>query len=417
MHNQKVTVQGPPSPMTGVTQGSIGPVGEQDATFVGRSVHRACGSDSFEMSGAGFPVSNARPAEAARILAETMNTAIGTDEIFSGKEAIMLEGLGFSWEEIAMLMEKYPHQPCRVRGAMEDFVRREMRQVVDDQAIMKKFIRACQDAEICWQEVARIESCFVQIRQGADLTDRSSDMEVQDTRGESVRLTADQERIRELEALLRTSGDCVHSFEAKWREASHDARQLLEQVTRLQQEKEEDARTIQSLSQAKSRLQRDLQLLQEELRQARADQVVLDEAQARAEAVSLDDYGENAEVNELIRQFTTMEIGQNGKIRRTLCYETCEHQKLWEIFWKNMELIRDSGIARVKGEIRNHPGEQVREMFRYVVSHNKRNMHFLELFESKHMPVRLRRALYDVMVRNIEHLKKEYAAARKFPVQ
>ncbi|MCY4473797.1 MAG: hypothetical protein OXC07_13415 [Kistimonas sp.] len=405
MDYQTRTCQGCPASMSGYPMAAAV---ESQAAFAGRNVQGAPGP---VYSGVGAQVRHPQPAGRAQILAANMNAAIGTDDIFAGNEAAMLECMGFAVNKTVRLLARYSQDRCEVvRGAMTEFVTGKINEGYSDEAIMQQFIAACQAAEIAQQDVACIEESFLTIRPGADRADTAVAMEIQQTGTGS--LAVDQARIRDLEDQLRASRESEQRLQQQLAEALASVRELQQQVAAGEEAKRILVRTAE-------RSRESARSLEEQLSQLQAAQtpqaaVAAAPSQAPAEPAALHRY-DNPGVNELIGQLTTWEM-KDSPIRQVLMKGTSSHRKSWEDLWQGLFAdVRKPMITRAYQ--RCSSSDEVRQLMELfdTVCRARNNMPFKEIFESTHMPATLKAALYDVMERNLASLKEKHDAAKKYP--
>ena len=459
-----------------VSSNGTGSMPGQGARVMGRDVYMAPGSSPVQTARTASWVSSTQRAEAAKILAEQMFTAIGTDDFFATQNVSVLECLSVSHAETKKLKCQYPLEPYRiVRAALKDFVAREMQEGFSAEVIMKHFVDACAQAEVSSVHVEDMKIAFrdITVRQGPEMPEASDLMEVQETNARPVQSAADRGCIRRLEAELRQArasdewlqgqlqitADNVRQLQQTSEKNDADYRalqkdysallqrnQLLEQqmvnfqiaadpgqtdvslrqalteaqaeLNRSKAQKAMDDRTIASLSLTQAQLQEECRSLRELLRQVQAGRSVPPVAsaeiqpQARAEDDNLDNYGSNAEVNDLIRTMTMGGMARAQVVRRIMLRPTLEHHELWKQFWKDLRLVTESDIEALRQNLPGNLEEQVVELFDRAAQQAARHpegMKFMTVFQSVRMPECLRRALYNAMEENIADLKKMYS--------
>ena len=429
MHNASGRYAGyksPPVQMDVSSQGT-GSMPEQGARVMGRDVYIALASSPVQTARTASWVSSTQRAEAAKMLAEQMFIAIGTDDFFATQNESVLECLFFSSEETEKFKCQYPLEPYRiVRAALKDFVAREMQEGFSAEVIMKHFVDACAQAEVSSVHVDDMKIAFrdITVRQAPEIPEASDLMEVQETNAKPVQSAADRVCIRRLEAALRqarvsdewlqgqlqTAADNVRQLQQTSEKNDADYRalqkdysallqrnQLLEQqmvsfqiaadpgqtdvslrqalteaqaeLNRSKAQKAMDDRTIASLSLTQAQLQEECRSLREQLRQVQAGRSAPPVAsaeiqpQARAEDDNLDNYGSNAEVNDFIRTMTMRGMARAQMVRRIMLRPTLEHHELWKQFWKDLTLVTESDIETLRQNFPDNLEEQVVKLF------------------------------------------------------
>ncbi len=419
------------------------PAGGQGSAFTGRDVHIASGSGSVQTAQAGLHASYTRLAYSAKVLAEKMNAAIGRDVIFAGKVRSMLEHMAFSRCEITQLFERYSVDCCQaIRGAMEDFVRRERQGGLDVDAILDKFVQACWGARIDVRYIQDIEDRFAPIRQDSQVLDASSRLvAIEHPGGPPQQPVADPERSCYLEAQLRATQESGKHLQQQLAEAraevgllsqeieglrrAHEhkdaeCQRLQEQlrqgqivqfeVADLRQQNREYMQDIQSLQTSEIRLKNEIELLRGQLRQALTSRTpaAAPGAQPQAVRVNLDDYGTSIPVRDFLNQLSSWDMKHSARIVRLLLQRTNEHQQLWEALWKGWGFVRNCDIHAAN---RANPRDNVEAMIElcHRALGPRNEVPFRAIFESEHMSEVLRQALCDVIGENIGKLNEALA--------
>ncbi len=251
------------------------------------------------------------------------------------------------------------------------------------------------------------------------MEETDSAMEVQDASG----LTKEQQTIRLLEAQVkRLERECEA---AKWarRQAVAISTDHVRQASVLQSLRKIDKEKMQRLVLSNHGLQNQVKKLKKNMASRAA---LAFAAGARARAVHMRTYGDNARVNSFIRSLTTREMRNSSSITQTLINGTSHCKQEWESLWKGLGYMTDADIREVYQECDSrrppslnpeYPENQARNLTKLFERCCMKcsNISFQGIFESQHMPEKLRGALYTLMEREIDALEKHYSSAEKHP--
>jgi len=228
-----------------------------------------------------------------------------------------------------------------------------------------------------------------------------------------VELRAFRQQIAQLEQKVMDDEGLQHEILQENSQLGEQLRQAQVEVAALRQQNSQKQQEIEGLYASKSALRAKYKQSQEQLCQARAgqtSQAAAAEDRTATAPVNLDAYGENREVNHFITRMNTWDLTKWPMVRRRLCEKTNMHKDLWEKLWKGLGFVDDSHISLCNGKNPNNPLEAMVELSHKAISLNE-NMPFRDVFESEHMPVVLRKAIYETTVAEI-HTFTRWTAAR-----